>query len=492
MERPGSNSSMVSRNGKFKNVRVIGIDLCTIYNRVGFWIGQELIIRKISSCIAFSDYTEPVIGFETLDEIDKNPINTVVDIKRLIGARFLIIADPISNNDEPNVIVRSFSDTKRFSGEELFLVLENADVITTAVINVPSCFNNAQRLATKNAATICGRSKRRLRFACEDAKILLCDFSNVTQATVYVDSYYVLPLSTEDVPFKLFDKSEEAIAQCLRDTWISRFHQVSLVGGSSKIGELWRIISFYCNAEGTGIKPGLCKIMDPDKAVVQGAAIQATILSGETLMNPLLNGCISIEDVAPLILSARGQGLTLHNLIPRNTMIPSEIKSCFTTIRNKQRRLYLTIHEGEEATMKDNNLIGYFIFDGIQQATTEMGLRNITLSFVVDDDGILNVSADDEGSRRKLARQVVITHDELNKIVADMEKPAQKVEEEESKRKKRLEATFVLHLSFGHALFRFLKSMHIRTPPVFLGTITMLEIHYGYFASRITPRPSSF
>ncbi|XP_026416644.1 heat shock 70 kDa protein-like [Papaver somniferum] len=584
MEEIGSSSSMES-----KNVRVIGIDLGTTYSRVGFWIGEELRIIIIPSCIAFTDYTEEhIVGDEAFDGVDKNPSNTVLDVKRLIGAKFSdndtqldilrssveVIEDPISKNDEISVVVRSFNQLKRFSAEELLcmilkklkqiaekgLGLDNGDVIVKAVISVPSCYNNAQRLATKRAATmagfedsrlinetsatalaygwlkkmksrqdqkqhgvearipqedeenvlifdlgggtlsvavvnikdgwntynvesvagdthlggkdftdelslycsdkfeeiqkddcLCERSKSRLRFACEDAKRIL-DYPHDKQTVVFVDSYYVLsanfttkkkaiPLS---VPVKkkvfaeecqeLFDRCEEEVDQCVQISGILKFHEVILVGGSTRILRIREMLEIFCTDA-----QGFCEIMNPDTAVVQGAAIQAAIWSEEALSNPLLNG-ISLTDVAALSLSTK----TLPNLIPRSTVIPTERTYLFTPARDVTR-LGVEVYEGEDE-MEDNNLIGNFIFDGIQ--ATEMGLPNITVSFAVDRDGILNVSASqaaEDGSRiRQLARQVInrsLTPDELNQFGRDMENP----EQEDIKRMK-LEARMKVSL----------------------------------------------
>ncbi|XP_026439766.1 heat shock 70 kDa protein 18-like [Papaver somniferum] len=578
MEEIGSSSSMES-----KNVRVIGIDLGTTCSRVGFWIGEELRITRIPSCIAFTDYTEEhIVGDEAFDGVDNNPLNTVLDVKRLIGAKFsdndtqldilrssvAIIEDPISNSDELSVVVRSFNHLKRFSAEELLcmilkklkqiaeqgLGLDNGDAIVKAVISVPTCYNNAQRLATKRAATMAGfedsrlinetsatalaygwlkkmkksredqqqhgvearipqedeenvlifdlgggtlsvavvnikdgwntyqvksvagdthlggkdftdelslycsdkfeeiqndedicvsaRSKSRLRFACEDAKRFL-DYPHDKQTVVFVDSYYVLtsnftnrrkaiPLSvpvTKNVFAEecqeLFNKCEEEVDQCVQISGIFKFHEVILVGGSTRISRIREMLGVFCRHA-----QGFCEIMNPDAAVVQGAAIQAAIWSGEALSNPLLNG-ISITDVAPLTLST----LTLPNLIRRNTVIPTVRTHPFTPARDVTR-LSVGVYEGEDDEMEDNNLIGYFIFDGIQ--ATEMGLPNITISFVVDHDGILNVTtaeAAEDGSHRQLARQVTnrsLTPDELNQFGRDMENP----EQEESNRMK--------------------------------------------------------
>ncbi|KAI3892755.1 hypothetical protein MKW92_016113 [Papaver armeniacum] len=518
MEEIGSSSSMES-----KNVRVIGIDLGTTYSRVGFWIGEELRITRIPSCIAFTENGEPVVGDEALVGVDENPSNTILDVKlldvkRLIGVKFSdndtqldilrssieVIEDPVSKNDEPNVIVGSPDGWMRFSAEELLCVilkklkqiaekglgLKNGDVIVKAVISVPSCYNNAQRLATKRAATmagfedshdcLCERSKSRLRFACEDAKRIL-DYPHAKQTAVFVDSYYVLssnftnrkiaiPLSvpvTKDEFAekcqKLFDKCEEEVDQCVQISGILKFHEVILVGGSTRISRIREMLEIFCRDA-----QGFCEIMNPDTAVVQGAAIQAAMWSEEALSNPLLNG-ISITDVAALSLSAKtaqyvmlsGEAsnnsliaawntlpmvgfstrkvtnvyrstLKLPNFIPRHTKIPTVRRHHFTAARDT-RRFSAGVFEGEDAKMKKNNLIGHFMFDGIQ--ATEMGLPSITVSFSVDSDGILNVTAAEDKSHRQLARQVInrsLTTEELNQFERDMENP----EQEESKRKK--------------------------------------------------------
>ncbi|KAI3835044.1 hypothetical protein MKW92_014893 [Papaver armeniacum] len=511
----GSSSSMVS-----KNVVVNGIDLGTTYSSVGFWIGEELRIRKIPSCIAFTDNAEePVVGDEALVGVDENPSNTILDVKRLIGVKFSdnrtqldllsnsfeVIDDPISKNDKPNIIVRSLDVWKRLFAEEILcmilkklkqiaeegLGLKNGDVIFKAVISVPSCYNNAQRLATKRAATMAGfedshfndllyrhchriyfnnsserlRSKSSLRFACENAKKYLSD-PNVTEAEVSVHFYYVrspkefllarFPVTQHvfDMECKeLFDKCREAIVQCIQISGISQFHEVILVGGSTRIPRIREMLREFC-----GDERGFCEILEPDIAVVQGAALQAAIWNGETLSNPLLNG-ISIADVTPLSLSAKttqevnmsGEArrdkkpmiegysirnvrnltrgtLTIRNLIPRNTEIPTERTQDYTGAINSRPRYYFVVHEGEEEMM-ENNLVGYFVF--------EMGEPNITVSFAVDDDGILNVTAaevaEDGSDRRQLARRVInrnLTTDELNNLGRYFDNPNYEAEEE--------------------------------------------------------------
>ncbi|KAI3861356.1 hypothetical protein MKX03_016171 [Papaver bracteatum] len=289
-------------------------------------------IRVIPSCVAFTDYAEPIIGFEEM-------MNLMSLFDLLVAYKDILVKELLS------MILK---ELKRIAEESL---------------------------ATKQAATMAG-----FRESPVPMSVL------VTQHA-FVDAFK-----------EWFKKCEEAIGKCLQDSRISKIHQVILVGGSTKIPRIRDILRAFW----------LCKIVDPDNAVVQGAAA----LSGVALTNLLLNG-ISTEDVAPLSLSARGQGLTFGNFIPRNAVIPLKRKGRFTTYRDNQRRLYLGVHEGEEATVRNNNLIGYFIFDGIQAAE----------SFAVDHDGILNVSAAEDESQRQMA---------------EMENPAQEVEEES--RRNKLEA----------------------------------------------------
>ncbi|KAI3846031.1 hypothetical protein MKX03_013416 [Papaver bracteatum] len=156
---------------------------------------------------------------------------------------------------------------------------------------------------------VSARSKSRLRFACEDAIKKLSN-PNLTETKVSVDSYYVLqsnstkkkaiPLRVSITPNafskeckELFDRCEESVDQCVQISGIFKFHEVILVGGSTRIWRFQEMLREFCSDE-----KGFCEIVNPDIAVVQGAAIVAAIWSGEALTNPLLKD-ISIVDVAP-------------------------------------------------------------------------------------------------------------------------------------------------------------------------------------------------
>ncbi|XP_026416647.1 heat shock 70 kDa protein-like [Papaver somniferum] len=329
MEEIGSSSSMES-----KNVRVIGIDLGTTYSRVGFWIRNQLLTQKIPSCIAITDNTEQhIVGDEAFDGVDKNPSNTVLDVKRLTGAKISdndtqldilrssveVIEDPISKNDEISVVVRSFNQLKRFSAEELLcmilkklkqiaekgLGLDNGDVIVKAVISVPSCYNNAQRLATKRAATMDGFEDSRLinettatALAYGWLKKKKKSVAGDTHLGVEFQNKKAIPLRVSVTPNafskeckELFDRCEEVVDQCVQNSKIYQFHEVILVGGSTRIWRIQEMLREFCSDE-----KGFCEIKNPDIAVVQGASIQAAIWSGEALTNPLLKVWLFVNE----------------------------------------------------------------------------------------------------------------------------------------------------------------------------------------------------
>ncbi|XP_026439767.1 heat shock 70 kDa protein-like [Papaver somniferum] len=198
-------------------------------------------------------------------------------------------------------------------------------------------------------------------------------------------------------------------------------------------GEIRKIPS--CIALSNPLRNGI-SITDVAPLSLSAKTAQYVILSGEASNNSLIAAWnnlpmvgFSIRKVTNLYQSTS----TLLNLIPRNTVIPTERTYPFTPARDVTR-LSVGVYEGKDDEMEDNNLIGYFIFDGIQ--APEMGLPNITISFAVDHDGILNVTAAEDGSRRRqLARRVInriLTTDELNNLGRDMESP----EAGEIKRKK--------------------------------------------------------
>lgn len=279
---------------------------------------------------------------------------------------------------------------------------------------------------TKNVKAL-----RRLKTASERAKRFL---TSMTEASVEIESlhlgidYYgkISRALFDDLCSDLFKDTLTPIQQALEDARMTKddINDVILVGGSTRIPKIQRLLLEF-------FERTLTTSINPDEAVAYGAAIQAAVLSGENheKIKDLL-----LVDVVPLSLGVETARGMMFKVIEKNTAVPCRQTKDITTLEDNQRVMTIEIFEGERTLTKDNNLLGVFELNNIPPAPR--GVPKIDVTFDVDANGILSVTAQDRSTGNSegitITNEYRLNQQEIVKMIADAE--AYKEEDKEHKR----------------------------------------------------------
>lgn len=279
-------------------------------------------------------------------------------------------------------------------------------------------------LKTKHNADVKGddRAMSKLRSEAEKAKKTL---SSAVDTQIIMDGFlpggkdFIYKLSRakfEELNKDLFQKAIDPVKRALEDaSWKkSEIDEVVLVGGSTRIPKVRKMLEDFFNGK------SLNHSVNPDEAVAYGAAVQAGVLTGQEKAKDIL-----VIDVTPLSQGIEVVNGYMQKIITRNTLIPVKKSQIFSTAADNQPSVEIAVFEGERVMAKDNHPLDKFRLEGIPLA--QRGVPQIEVTFEIDANGILTVSAVDKGTGKKKSINITadrqrLSQEEIDRMIEDAEK----------------------------------------------------------------------